>query len=255
MDSDHVCVDCRTCREALSARIDGETEPVPATLVDEHLEECAECRAWLTRAVDLSRSLRVREAAPVPDQTAAIMEKAPVFVDTRGWSPRLMLGGVGVAQIGLAITQLVGVGTTAAQAQHSDVLVTGHLFNEGTAWNLALGVGMFWAAFRPRATSGLIPLIGAFLVVLLGYSTHDLIIGAVPVTRVAWHALPVAGLALLIIINRQYGRPAPHDGAAVDSGAEPETANTGAKEVAAPGKAPEGPRQPPLRPAGRHDVA
>ncbi len=58
----------------------------------------------------------------------------------------------------------------------------GHLFNESTAWNLALGVGMLWAAFRPRATAGLVPMLAIFVVVLAAYSTHDLLTGAAPVS-------------------------------------------------------------------------
>ncbi|MCB0946449.1 MAG: zf-HC2 domain-containing protein, partial [Mycobacterium sp.] len=39
-------MDCDTAREALSARIDGEREPIPGARVDEHLAGCPACRDW-----------------------------------------------------------------------------------------------------------------------------------------------------------------------------------------------------------------
>lgn len=246
-------MECVRCREALSARIDGEDEPVPAIVTDEHLRDCGDCRQWYDRAVDLSRSLRVREAAPVPDLSEAILDEAPVLVDTRGWWPRIALGGVGVAQISLALSQLLGVGTTATHAQHGGVPVASHLFNEGTAWNLALGIGLFWAAFRPRATSGLIPVVGIFVVVLLAYSTHDLITGVAPVTRVAGHGLLVAGLLLLFLVNRlpDGSRPADTSGESDLDHGEDHGAGTGTPARSRGRRA----GRAPLRPAGHHRAA
>jgi predicted anti-sigma-YlaC factor YlaD len=54
---DYRRVDCEVAREALSARLDGEREPVPSGRVDEHLEGCAACRAWFDQVADLARDL------------------------------------------------------------------------------------------------------------------------------------------------------------------------------------------------------
>lgn len=64
------------CREALSARIDGERSPVPAEQVDRHLADCADCTAWHAGAVALSRSLRMRPVVETPDLTASILARA-----------------------------------------------------------------------------------------------------------------------------------------------------------------------------------
>ena len=77
-------VDCLTCREALSARMDGEAEPVPASETDEHLASCVECRAWQVRVAQVSRMLRVRQAPPVPDLSAAVLDVAVPPQRTRG---------------------------------------------------------------------------------------------------------------------------------------------------------------------------
>ena len=55
-------MNCDVAREALSARIDGEREPVPAARVDEHLESCAECRDWRDQAIAQAQALTRRYA-------------------------------------------------------------------------------------------------------------------------------------------------------------------------------------------------
>ena len=48
-------MECDVAREALSARLDGERQHVPAGRVDAHLESCADCRTWLAEAAELAR--------------------------------------------------------------------------------------------------------------------------------------------------------------------------------------------------------
>lgn len=222
--------------------MDGETEPVPPEATDEHLHGCADCRAWHERAAELSRSLRVRAAIDVPDLSAMIMANAPVPV--RGWGPRLALGGVAVAQLALALAQVFGVGSTVAHGGG------GHLFNESTAWNLALGVGLFWAVFQRRAVAGLIPVLSGFIAMLLVYSAYDLVAGVVPVSRVVGHGLLLAGLVLLVVIHRRHGDPTPSDGVAGDTlFGTTATPDAPATPESTPG------HRPPLRPAGHHRAA
>ena len=248
--SDNEIVECLTCRESLSARLDGEAEPAPAERVDAHLAGCGACQAWLRGAEDLNRMLRVRPAARVPDLSQAILADAPVLEPAQGWGIRGALVCVAVAQVALGLSQLVGVGTTALHVEHG---TAGHLFNESTAWNLALGIGMLWAAFRPRATTGLVPMLTGFLVVLFAYSTHDLLTGAAPVSRVLGHGLLVVGLVLMVIVDRRHRPHTPESARAPQPGTAHGTA-TGAVEVSDLDVAsPTG--RPHLRPAGHHRAA
>ncbi|MEO6084565.1 MAG: zf-HC2 domain-containing protein [Umezawaea sp.] len=206
MPADNVLVDCDTCREALSARADGEPEPVPAEETDAHLATCAECRGWRESAAALTRALRLRPAVDVPDLTEAILAAAPpVAPSTRGWTARAALAGVAVAQLTLGLAQVFGVDT--GHAGHAGGAT--HLFNESTAWNLALGLGMLWTALRPGATTGVLPVMAAFVAVLVPFSAQDLLSGAASMSRITSHALLVLGLVLLLVVHR--GR-APGDG-------------------------------------------
>lgn len=245
-------VDCETFREAISARIDGEPEPVPADRTDQHLQDCEACRTWQARATEITRTARIREATSTPDLTASILEVAPALLPTRGWWPRLALGVVALAQLTLGLAQILGVETTSQHAGHAGAPLTGHLFNESTAWNLAIGIGLAWAAFRPRAAAGILPVLAAFVLVLLGYSTHDLITGAAPASRIVGHTLLIAALILLVVVHRQHRTPTPGHHDALP---EPDTAAATEGPEAPDSDHPEPDQRHPLRPVGRHNVA
>ncbi|MGW4215276.1 zf-HC2 domain-containing protein [Lentzea sp. NPDC004789] len=201
-------MECYICREALSARLDGEAEGVPADQVDAHLESCASCRKWHDNAAALTRTLRVRPATPVPDLTASILGSAPPVTPPvpRGWLPRGLLVGVAVAQLTLGVAQVLGVGTS-AHSGHTAGVDSSHLFNESTAWNLALGLGLLWTALRPAATSGTLPVTAAFVAVLIPYSASDLLSGTATATRVLSHSLLLIGLVLLVLVHFTQPRP------------------------------------------------
>ncbi|MBI3690420.1 MAG: zf-HC2 domain-containing protein, partial [Mycolicibacterium aromaticivorans] len=147
-------MDCDVAREALSARIDGEREPVPAARVDEHLTTCDQCGAWYARAVEQTQQLRrlagrsqvAAVAAPSPSPRAV---RPPASVWLR-WT----LATLGVLQVALAAAQALGLNVGTSGAAHH-AMMSGHLLNESTAWSAALGVVMIVAAARPTAAAGL----------------------------------------------------------------------------------------------------
>ncbi|HEV8563110.1 MAG TPA: hypothetical protein VGR06_42885 [Actinophytocola sp.] len=246
-------MECQTCREALSARMDGEHEPVPAGDTNRHLAGCAACRSWQARAIEVTRLVRVREVTPTPDLAEHILDRAPVLVSSRGWWARAALGVVALAQLSIGLSQVLGVDNPGQHTGHPGTLQAGHLFNESTAWNLALGIGLFWVVFRASTATGLIPVLGGFVLVLVGFSTHDLITGSAPASRIAEHAVLIAGLILLVIVRHQHRDPAPGRADAIpdsDPTEIPAPPDTATRRNAGPDQ-----QNPPLRPVGRHRVA
>ncbi|WP_370961790.1 hypothetical protein [Amycolatopsis sp. cg9] len=190
---------CEDCREALSARLDGESEPVSP---DEHLASCAACQEWFAGADRLRRAMLLRPAPPVPDLTAAILERTPA-PSGEGWGLRIALAVVAIAQLGLAFAQLLGTA-----GGHGGI----HLDHEGGAWNLAVGIGLLAAVLRPKTAAGQLPLLTGFVGVLLVLSAGDLAAGTVTLSRLATHLLVVLGLALLYAVHRGHrdrGAPIP----------------------------------------------
>lgn len=211
---------CEECREALSARLDGEAEPVSP---DEHLASCAACREWFAEADRLRRAMLLRPAPPVPDLTASILERTPA-PSGEGWGLRIALALVAIGQLGLAFAQLLAPGHAL------------HLDHESGAWNLAVGIGLLTAVLRPKTAAGQLPLLTGFVGVLLVLSAGDLAAGQVTVSRLATHVLVVLGLVLLYAVHRRHrDRGAPRPAATADDGSV-----TAGSTVDAP--APERPR-------------
>jgi predicted anti-sigma-YlaC factor YlaD len=201
-------MDCGTCREALSARLDGEAEPVPAAEVDEHLAGCASCEVWQADAALLTRRVRVRPVTPTPDFVGAVLvESRP----RRRPVARVALGAIGFLQLLLAVAQLFG---TDVHVHNGGETLTGHLLNEGAAWNLALGLAMLAAAWQPKRAIGLLPAVAVFVTALAVISLVDTATVGVPGGRLLSHIPLLAGLALLYLVHREHaGRrgPAPAD--------------------------------------------
>lgn len=222
---------CGDCRDAISARLDGEDLPGESEQVDVHLAGCVGCRAFGERAARVTRLTRTRAAEPVPDLTAAVLAAAPAPV--RPWradAARAGLGAVGIGQLGLAVS-----GVVAGAGHHGTVELAGasavHLSHESSAWNLALAVGFLWAAVGGARVAGLVPVVGAFVGVLAVLSLLDVLDGRVDPARLSTHALVVAGFGLLLVLRR----------AGDDGGGGARTGSV------TPGRAEIGPLAPPAR--------
>src|SRR3979409_927470 len=118
MPRDNLIVDCKTCREALSARLDGEPEPVPAAWTDQHFRDSRACQPGHTQPHTVTRALRVRSATPTPDLAEAVLAAAPSPIPRRWW-PRVALAGVALAQLALGTAQVFGADVGVAHGEHS----------------------------------------------------------------------------------------------------------------------------------------
>jgi predicted anti-sigma-YlaC factor YlaD len=212
-------VDCNLAREALSARIDGEREPIPVARVDEHLTACEPCRQWHAAAVEQTQVLRRLAGRSQVAAVPPIPQTRRVRLPIRGlpalpWQ-RWALAGVAVIQLTLASAQATGAHLGVPHAA-----IGGHLFNESTAWSMALGVMMLAAAIRPSAAVGLAGVLGAFVAVLCVYVIRDAAAGTVTTDRILSHLPIVVGAVLAFLVWRR-DRPVdsqPHSGEVTDSG-------------------------------------
>jgi predicted anti-sigma-YlaC factor YlaD len=199
-------------REALSARLDGEREPVPSGRVDEHLEECAACRAWFDQVAGLARDLhQLVQARRVISPVGSIgVERAlPLRRSLVIWQ-RWALLCVGIAQIVLGIVQ--GLGLSVGLTHDHGTGSGSHLLNESTSWSIALGVVMVGAALWPGAAAGLAAVLTAFVGVLTVYVVVDALAGAVTIARITTHLPVVVGAVLAFLVWRSSSAPRPTPG-------------------------------------------
>lgn len=205
-------VDCVVAREALSARLDGEREPVPSARVDEHLRKCRDCAAWYDKAETQAQTLRdLANTGLIGAVSGRPGRGTSVFSGLRARLNRHLLTTaivvVGIAQVSLAIAQAVGINFGMVATHHGSASGA-HLLNESTAWSAALGIATIAMAFRRRIASGLACVLVIYCGFLAYYVVSDALAGLVTPVRVLSH-LPVALAAIVSVWASRSGQP--HD--------------------------------------------
>lgn len=103
--------DCNGIRAELSARLDGEVDPRTSAALDDHLETCAECRAYEAELRNVRRALRLAPAEEVPDLTErivhAVREERRSGLRRAEWRARLRTAAIAAAA---TAALLVGAG-------------------------------------------------------------------------------------------------------------------------------------------------
>jgi predicted anti-sigma-YlaC factor YlaD len=196
--------DCAAARAALSAQVDGETEPAMTETIAEHLADCPYCAVWQESVHRLTRRVRLTSARALPDRTPQLL--AAVLADQSARRParrayrftRWGLAVAAAAQLVIIIPALIlgdaGAGVP-VQASH-----------ELGAFNLALAVGFLAAALRPARARGTLPLVGAATGLLVVLAIIDSAMGQTTLLAETPHLIAVAGWALLVVLAR--GTPA-----------------------------------------------
>jgi predicted anti-sigma-YlaC factor YlaD len=204
-------MECDQIREALSAQLDGEDPGLTGGDLDGHLRTCAACTAWSEELATLHRMVRVREAEPVPDLSAAIVEAYTPRLPTRRAAAaphRSPLGEVvSPARWGLfvvALTQLVLAAPALLLGE--DAGATVHVARELGSFDVALAIGLLVAAWQPARAWGLLPVVAALGLVIAGTAVLDLVDGTTSTAGEVHHLLDLAGVALLWWVAREASR-------------------------------------------------
>ncbi|GIM92908.1 zf-HC2 domain-containing protein [Paractinoplanes toevensis] len=219
---------CERWREMLSAQLDGEDDPAGRELVDEHLAGCAGCREWLDRAATVNRLTRTGVGV-APDLSAAILAALPAApaaapaawkMPWRWFSPAtalyIALAAVGAVQLILGLDQ-IGGGVAGVHDHAGAGATSGHLWHESAAWNVAVGAGYLFIALRRSRPSGLVPMLTAFVGMLLLLSVNDLTGDRVDVTRLISHGFVILGYLLVVALSRMPSGFAAPPGARADT--------------------------------------
>ena len=211
-------VDCELAREALSARLDGEREPVPSARVDEHLQDCPACRSWFDLVSAHAGQLReLVDSRPIISAVTAVDVTPPpaprrrhrrgsITPTSRGTWSRWALAAVGVAQVALFLVS--GVSRQSG----------GDLISDSGVWAITAGSTMLGAAGWPAMAGGLAVMLSLHSVILWVCAASGALAGSVSVTVVAANLVQIAGVGLAAVVWRGWSRDQgrPHRDAAAD---------------------------------------
>lgn len=192
---------CMQIHQAISARLDGEDPGLDEATVYAHLAGCSDCRAFAHRAEALHRTVRLAPAPPIPDLTPDIL--TAIGEETRTGDAadahvalRWILLAIGLAQIAVAIPALLF---------GSDAGLPVHAARHIGSFDVALGVGFLYAAWKPSRIPGLLPVVVALVACLVGSSLLDVMNGTTRAWGEAQHVLDFVGLLVVWLLSR----PAP----------------------------------------------
>lgn len=207
---------CQLFRDLISADLDDELSNPERAVLAAHLETCAACAEYQQQAIELSRSLRIGPADQIPDLTARIMAGAPDRVPDGGrvrtgesalrratrrrphHDIRWALGFVGLVQIAIALPAFFG--TTGA-------LHLGHSGPHSGGWDAAFGLGLLVVAVQPWRARGLLPMVLAVTVVMVGTRVVDAVSGRAGSMPEVSHLLEVCSLAMVWLLARGHTPP------------------------------------------------
>jgi predicted anti-sigma-YlaC factor YlaD len=193
---------CMQIRHAISARLDGEDPGLDEATVYGHLATCSGCRAFAHDTEELHRAVRLAPAPAIPDLTAGIL--AAIGDETRTdtvatahsetqHALRGILLAIAITQIAIAIPALLF---------GSDAGLPVHAARHIGSFDVALGVGFLFAAWRPSRIPGLLPVVVALVVCLVGSSLLDVASGNTAALGEAQHVLDFVGLAVVWLLSR-----------------------------------------------------
>ncbi len=196
---------CEQYRELLSASLDGEATIAERTAADEHLSDCAECRAWMEAVTTITRLARMGTANVAPGVPDSVLDAAPGPGRARiAQALRVLLTVIGACQLLLGLVQVTGFAT--GTVLHDGHLLGGtnadHLWHESAAWNVAIGAGFLWLALRRVRPIGLLPILTAFVTMLVLLSANDIAAERVDTGRLLSHALIITGYAIIVALSR-----------------------------------------------------
>jgi len=111
------------------------------------------------------------------------------------------LAAIGAVQLILGLAQVGGGGSS--EHLHAGVDASaGHLWHESAAWNVAVGAGYLFIALRRNRPTGLVPMLTAFVGMLLLLSVNDLTADRVDGARLISHGFVILGYLLIVALSR-----------------------------------------------------
>jgi predicted anti-sigma-YlaC factor YlaD len=196
---------CMQIRQALSARLDDEDLGLDEATVYAHLAGCADCRAFAHDTEALHRRVRLAPAPSMPDLAPGILaaigaertDDDEVEPSDANGALRWILVAIALAQIAIAIPALVF---------GSDAGLPVHTARHIGSFDVALGVGFLYAAWKQSRIPGLLPVVLALVVCLVGSSLLDVAEGNTAALGEVPHVLDFVGLAVVWLLSRPVTR-------------------------------------------------
>lgn len=184
MSGDHL-------RDAISARADGEDPGVPDDVIDAHLAECPECRAFSDATHGLRRRLKVREVTGSADLSGRVVANVAGEDRRRGSAAvRWLLAVVAVVIVVQSVPDFLSTSSESHSLRHLG------------AFSVAYGVGLIVVVLRPARARTMLHVAVVLVAALAATATVDVVRGNVSLLGETVHLMEVASAVLLWLLAR-----------------------------------------------------
>ena len=179
--------ECAWFRESISASLDAEDTDIRDAAIDEHLDQCVNCRNFLEFSASLKRA-GIRRAPSMADLAPGIVKQFNVGQRKSVWSiARGVLAICAVEVIVFSLFDLIG-GTHESR----------HL----GSFSIAFGVVLLSVVMRPVRARLMFPVTGVLALSLMITAIVDMINGSIPLVTEARHVPEIISVAMMWLLAK-----------------------------------------------------
>ena len=177
--------ECAWFRESISASLDAEDTDIRDAAIDEHLDQCVNCRNFLEFSASLKRA-GIRRAPSMADLAPGIVKQFNVGQRKSVWSiARGVLAICAVEVIVFSLFDLIG-GTHESR----------HL----GSFSIAFGVVLLSVVMRPVRARLMFPVTGVLALSLMITAVVDMANGSIPLVTEARHIPEIISVAMMWLL-------------------------------------------------------
>jgi predicted anti-sigma-YlaC factor YlaD len=179
--------ECAWFRESISASLDAEDTDIRDAAIDEHLDQCVNCRNFLEFSASLKRA-GIRRAPIMTDLAPSLVKQFNVGQRRSVWTiARGVLAVCAIEVIMFSVFDLVG---RSHEGRHLG------------SFSIAFGVVLLSVVMRPARARLMLPVAGVLALGLMITAVIDMISGNIPLVTEARHIPEVISVAMMWLLAR-----------------------------------------------------
>lgn len=179
--------ECARFRESISANLDAEVTEMRDVAMEEHLEQCHQCREYLEFSASLKRAV-MRKAPSMTDLAPHVVKQFNIGQRKSVWT--ITRGVLGICAIEVILFSLFDLFGGTHESRHLG------------SFSIAFGIVLLSVVVRPVRARLMLPVTGVLALSLVTTAVVDMINGNIPLFTEARHIPEVISVAMMWLLAR-----------------------------------------------------
>ena len=177
--------ECARFRESISANLDAEVTEVRDVAMEEHFEQCHQCREYLEFSASLKRAV-MRKAPSMTDLAPHVVKQFNIGQRKSVWT--IARGVLGVCAVEVILFSLFDLFGGTHESRHLG------------SFSIAFGIVLLSVVVRPVRARLMFPVAGVLALSLVTTAVVDMINGNIPLVTEARHIPEVISVAMMWLL-------------------------------------------------------